>query len=135
MWVKSRAGTGYWFRNRHEYLLVGIRGNVPAPAPGDQPESVINAANTEHSRKPEIVAEISLPPSRRNSRSSPIRRGRDGMFTVTSQVRIAGRGFALTPPATWPVFPPASAVRAGRRGRRYLHQLDVKPGVLLELSD
>lgn len=94
MWVKSRAGTGYWFRNRHEYLLVGIRGNVPAPAPGDQPESEINAANTEHSRKPEIVAEISLPPSRRNSRSSPIRRGRDGMFTVTSQVRIAGRGFA-----------------------------------------
>ena len=29
VWVKDRAGTGYWNRNRHEYLLVGTRGSVP----------------------------------------------------------------------------------------------------------
>ena len=36
VWVKDRIGTGYWFRNRHELLLVGTRGNVPAPAMGTQ---------------------------------------------------------------------------------------------------
>jgi hypothetical protein len=30
-WAKDRIGTGYWFRNRHEHLLVGTRGSVPAP--------------------------------------------------------------------------------------------------------
>ena len=36
VWVKDKAGTGYWNRNRHELLLVGTRGSVPAPAPGTQ---------------------------------------------------------------------------------------------------
>jgi hypothetical protein len=35
-WIKDRAGTGYWFRNQHELLLVGTKGNVPCPAPGEQ---------------------------------------------------------------------------------------------------
>jgi len=30
VWVKDRAGTGYWSRNRHEILLIGARGDVPA---------------------------------------------------------------------------------------------------------
>jgi N6-adenosine-specific RNA methylase IME4 len=29
--VKPRIGTGYWFRNEHELLLLGTKGNVPAP--------------------------------------------------------------------------------------------------------
>jgi hypothetical protein len=44
VWGKNRAGTGYWGRNRHELLLIGTRGNVPAPAPGDQPESLYPGA-------------------------------------------------------------------------------------------
>ena len=32
VWAKNRIGTGYWFRNKHEILLVGVRGNIPAPA-------------------------------------------------------------------------------------------------------
>ena len=33
-WIKQRTGTGYWNLNQHEILLVGTRGNIPAPAPG-----------------------------------------------------------------------------------------------------
>jgi hypothetical protein len=34
VWSKDRIGTGYWYRNKHEILLVGTRGHVPAPAMG-----------------------------------------------------------------------------------------------------
>ena len=67
VWNKNKAGTGYWNRNKHEHLLVGTRGNVPAPAPGEQYSSVIDAALQEHSRKPfhfhEMIEEMfpSLP--------------------------------------------------------------------------
>ena len=57
-WVKSRAGTGYRNRNRHELLLIGKRGNIPAPAPGTQYESVIEAPRGRHSEKPEIFLEM-----------------------------------------------------------------------------
>jgi N6-adenosine-specific RNA methylase IME4 len=40
IWVKDKAGTGHWFRNKNELLLVGT-GNIPAPAPGDQSEFAI----------------------------------------------------------------------------------------------
>ncbi len=42
-WVKHKAGTGYWNRNQHELLLIGTRGDIPAPAPGQQFNSVIEA--------------------------------------------------------------------------------------------
>lgn len=58
VWVKDRIGTGYWFRNAHELLLVGTRGHIPAPAPGQQWESVIEADAGEHSKKPDIIAEM-----------------------------------------------------------------------------
>jgi N6-adenosine-specific RNA methylase IME4 len=52
-WDKEIPGTGHWFINQHEILLVGTRGNVPAPAPGTQWSSVIRERKREHSRKPE----------------------------------------------------------------------------------
>jgi N6-adenosine-specific RNA methylase IME4 len=51
---KDRVGTGYWFRNAHELLLVGTRGNIPAPAMGTQFTSCIEAPVGEHSAKPEL---------------------------------------------------------------------------------
>ncbi len=51
-WAKARIGTGYWNRNQHELLLVGSRGNIPAPAPGTQWPSVIEAPVDAHSAKP-----------------------------------------------------------------------------------
>lgn len=53
VWAKDRVGTGYWNRNAHEHLLVGVRGNVPAPAPGTQRPSLIEGHVGKHSAKPE----------------------------------------------------------------------------------
>ena len=55
VWDKVHSGTGYWFRNRHELLLVGTRGDVPAPGMGTQGPSILTEARTEHSVKPGCV--------------------------------------------------------------------------------
>ena len=54
IWNKDEVGTGYWFRNKHELLLVGVKGKIPAPLPGSQSASVIDAPVKDHSRKPII---------------------------------------------------------------------------------
>jgi N6-adenosine-specific RNA methylase IME4 len=62
IWNKVRkgeqGGTGYWFTGEHELLLLGTRGQVPAPAPGTQWKSVIFADAGKHSEKPEIFAKL-----------------------------------------------------------------------------
>ena len=57
-WVKDKPGTGYWNRNKHELLLIGTQGKIPAPAPGDQYESIILAPRGAHSAKPFAFREI-----------------------------------------------------------------------------
>lgn len=54
VWLKDKIGTGYWNRNRHELLLIGTRGHIPAPAMGTQWHSAIEAPRGAHSEKPEI---------------------------------------------------------------------------------
>lgn len=82
VWNKDRIGTGYWFRNKHELLLVGVRGDIPAPAPGENNTSVIDAPRGEHSAKPEVFLEMierlypSLPKIELNRRG-PARHGWD----------------------------------------------------------
>ena len=58
VWVKDRIGTGYWNRNAHEHLLIGVRGNIPAPAMGTQWESVVEAPVGEHSAKPDVFLKM-----------------------------------------------------------------------------
>ena len=58
VWGKDRIGTGYWFRNKHEILLVGTRGHIPAPAMGTQWSSLILAPVGRHSEKPEAFSEM-----------------------------------------------------------------------------
>jgi N6-adenosine-specific RNA methylase IME4 len=58
VWVKDRIGTGFWFRNKHELLLLGTRGRVPCPAPGTQWPSVIVAPRSRHSSKPDVFFEL-----------------------------------------------------------------------------
>jgi N6-adenosine-specific RNA methylase IME4 len=76
-WVKDRTGNGYWFLNQHEHLLVGTKGNIPAPALGDQWPSVIEAPVREHSAKPDESYELiesyfpSLPKIELNCRGEP----------------------------------------------------------------
>lgn len=71
------VGTGYWFRNCHELLLVGVKGKIPAPAPGSQEISIIEGHIREHSRKPDYFLEIierlfpTLPKIELNRRGPP----------------------------------------------------------------
>jgi N6-adenosine-specific RNA methylase IME4 len=60
VWCKpaGRPGTGYWFRSRHEHLLLGAQGDIPAPAMGTQWPSAIEAALGRHSEKPEAFFEL-----------------------------------------------------------------------------
>ena len=58
VWVKDRMGTGYWNRNRHELLLVGVKGNIPAPDPSERVDSVFSDPVNEHSVKPDSVRDM-----------------------------------------------------------------------------
>jgi N6-adenosine-specific RNA methylase IME4 len=58
VWTKPTPGTGYWFRNAHELLLLGIKGEMPAPAPGMQRLSWFQANRGRHSEKPDCVYTI-----------------------------------------------------------------------------
>jgi len=88
-WAKDHTGTGYWFRNRHELLLVGTRGSPPAPAPGDQCESLIAAPVGKHSEKPTVFLEMieayfpTLPKIELNRRGS----AREGWDAWGNEVR------------------------------------------------
>lgn len=54
VWPKDRMGTGYWFRNQHEIVLLCKRGRFPRPG-NSAPlgSSLIFGARREHSRKPD----------------------------------------------------------------------------------
>ena len=57
VWIKDRSGLGLVFRNQHEVLLYGTRGDMPGPQ--FQPPSVFSHPVGEHSAKPsEIRAAI-----------------------------------------------------------------------------
>jgi N6-adenosine-specific RNA methylase IME4 len=58
VWGKDKIGLGYWSREKHELLLIGTRGNIPCPAPGEQWESLVMAPRGEHSAKPECFLEM-----------------------------------------------------------------------------
>ncbi|NLX48439.1 MAG: ParB N-terminal domain-containing protein [Methanospirillum sp.] len=58
IWDKLKKGLGYYFRVRHEILLVGTRGDFPTPAAETRPDSVFSIPKGEHSAKPEIVHEM-----------------------------------------------------------------------------
>lgn len=53
IWDKQKTGLGLVFRNQHEPLLYGTRGNMPGPQ--FQPASVFSFARGRHSAKPPEV--------------------------------------------------------------------------------
>jgi N6-adenosine-specific RNA methylase IME4 len=57
-WTKPDHGTGHWVRENLELLLIATRGNIPAPAPGEQFSSAIEHPRGEPSEKPDIFAEM-----------------------------------------------------------------------------
>jgi N6-adenosine-specific RNA methylase IME4 len=76
-WGKDKFGLGYWSREKHELLLLGVRGQIPCPAPGLQLDSLIMAPRGAHSAKPECFLEMleryfpSLPKIELNRRGKP----------------------------------------------------------------
>ena len=55
VWVKERIGMGYYFRQQHELLLVGKKGELPPPPPGTRISSVMVYPRGIHSEKPLCV--------------------------------------------------------------------------------
>jgi N6-adenosine-specific RNA methylase IME4 len=74
---ENKIGMGHWNRNCHEHYLIGVRGDIPAPAPGTQWDSLIMAPVGEHSAKPECFLEMvesyypNLPKIELNRRGPP----------------------------------------------------------------
>lgn len=58
VWDKEIIGMGYWFRGRHELLLVGVKGEVSPPEPSRRRESVRTIRRGEHSSKPAYFREM-----------------------------------------------------------------------------
>jgi len=56
VWDKQRTGMGYLFLNQHEHLLMGTRGNMPAPVKIFP--SVFSYPRRQHSQKPDEVRGI-----------------------------------------------------------------------------
>jgi len=56
-WDKEIPGTGKWFMNQTEHLVVATRGGFPAPLPGTQISSLYRERRTRHSAKPEAILE------------------------------------------------------------------------------
>lgn len=58
VWDKQWIGPGYYFRQRHELLLVATKGAIPVPLPANRPDSVFTEKRTAHSKKPEIAYQL-----------------------------------------------------------------------------
>ena len=58
IWDKEKEGLGYWFRGRHELLMVATRGKVSPPAPELRISSVVRCTRGLHSRKPDYVRDM-----------------------------------------------------------------------------
>ena len=58
IWDKEIWGMGYWFRGRHELLLVATKGEFSPPAPKARIASVYREKRTKHSKKPEYFYKI-----------------------------------------------------------------------------
>ena len=87
VWDKKRAGLGYWFRGRHEILLVGTKGKPGAVPEAARVASIFEEARGEHSAKPEVVyawIEKAFPMSCKLEMYS--RRGRYGWRTLGNEV-------------------------------------------------
>ena len=55
VWDKEKIGMGYWFRNQHEILLVGIKGKFSPPTPQQRISSILRQTRTAHSKKPDYI--------------------------------------------------------------------------------
>jgi N6-adenosine-specific RNA methylase IME4 len=84
VWVKPSIGMGYWFRARHELLLLATQGHPPTPLESDRPDSVIIAPRAAHSQKPAAQYDLI-----------------EAMFPGVPKVELFARGAARPGWDTW----------------------------------
>jgi N6-adenosine-specific RNA methylase IME4 len=91
VWVKDQIGMGYYWRQRHELLLLATRGTPASPDPSDRPDSVIQAPRQEHSAKPEQVYAMieAMFPRARRAELFARESGRKGWSSWGNEVRRA----------------------------------------------
>lgn len=60
VFVKDKAGNGYYARQRHEPILIATKSssNFPLPLPENRPDSVIEVKRGRHSEKPGEIFKI-----------------------------------------------------------------------------
>lgn len=58
IWDKAVIGMGYWFRQQHELLLVGVKGKPKCPAASLRISSIFNSKRGGHSAKPSDVRKM-----------------------------------------------------------------------------
>lgn len=58
VWDKKVIGMGYWFRNQHELLLVGVKGKFSPPEAERRSPSVFSQKRGEHSQKPDLFYDL-----------------------------------------------------------------------------
>ena len=58
VWDKETIGMGYWFRNQHELLLIGLKGQFSPPTPPQRVSSILKGKKTEHSKKPNSIRQL-----------------------------------------------------------------------------
>ena len=58
VWVKDKIGMGFYFRQQHEFILIGRRGDPPKALPETLVSSVFDARRTAHSVKPTALHEM-----------------------------------------------------------------------------
>lgn len=57
VWDKQIMGMGYWFRGRHELVLVGTMGKFSPPEPSRRRSSIFHEKRMGHSVKPKSLQE------------------------------------------------------------------------------
>jgi N6-adenosine-specific RNA methylase IME4 len=87
---RTKSERDNWFRNKHELLLVGTRGEPPAPAADTQPKSIIEAPVRKHSEKPDIFATMIEGMFHAPASSSSRRRRRAQLSTRASPDGLGG---------------------------------------------
>lgn len=55
VWDKKVDGMGFWFRGRHEFLLVCVKGQFSPPEESLRVSSILRVKRAAHSDKPDIV--------------------------------------------------------------------------------
>ena len=58
VWDKEIIGMGYYFRNRHEMILIGIKGDIKPPLPENRPPSVYQERRSKYTKKPDYYYDM-----------------------------------------------------------------------------